>query len=87
MLNLPPSLPPPFHPLSIPPSLPPSFLQYDDDAELYQIPPLGQHFSRKWAVEDLKEEREEAAKLAMMAEPGNRAMENGGWQEESGMSE
>ena len=42
------------------------------DAKLYQIPPLGQHFSRKWAVEDLKEEREEAAKLAMMAEPGNR---------------
>ena len=64
-----------------------SLPQYDDDAELYQIPPLGQHFSRKWAVEDLKEEREEAAKLAMMAEPGNRAMENGGWQEESGMSE
>ena len=36
-------------------------------------------------MEDLKEERGEAAKLALMAESGSRAAENGGWQEESGI--
>ena len=30
----------------------------EDDSEYYKIPPLGKHFSEKWAMEDLAEEQE-----------------------------
>jgi transcriptional adapter 3 len=29
----------------------------EDDSEFYKIPPLGKHYSQKWAQEDLMEEQ------------------------------
>lgn len=37
--------------------------------ELFQVPPLGQHYSRRWAAEDLHDEREESSRLGEMADP------------------
>ena len=35
----------------------------DEDNEYFLIPSLGQHYSRKWALEDLLDEHSEAARL------------------------
>lgn len=32
---------------------------HEDDADYYKIPPLGRHYSEKWAQEDLLEEQKE----------------------------
>ncbi|XP_064635509.1 transcriptional adapter 3-B-like [Lineus longissimus] len=35
----------------------------EDDSEFYKIPPLGKHYSQKWAQEDLMEEQCEGSKI------------------------
>lgn len=37
--------------------------------EIFQVPQLGQHYSRRWAVEDLQEEQSESLRLGQMANP------------------
>ena len=45
---------------------------------LLRVPPLGQHYGRRWASEDLREERVEAARLTALAEPGSGGGGGGG---------
>ncbi|XP_071815339.1 transcriptional adapter 3-like isoform X2 [Apostichopus japonicus] len=35
----------------------------DDDSDLYKIPPLGKHYSLRWATEDLLDEQKEGSKI------------------------
>lgn len=35
----------------------------EDDSDLYKIPPLGKHYSVRWATEDLLEEQKEGSKI------------------------
>ena len=44
-------------------------VQYEKREELFTIPALGQHYSRRWAVEDLHEEQSESLRLNQMADP------------------
>lgn len=37
--------------------------------EIFQVPQLGKHYSRRWAVEDLQEEQSESVRLGQMANP------------------
>lgn len=37
--------------------------------ELFQVPPPGQHYSRRWAGDDLHNERGESSRLGEMADP------------------
>lgn len=42
---------------------------YDNMEELFQVPPPGQHYSRRWAGDDLHNERGESSRLGEMADP------------------
>ncbi|PIK39719.1 putative transcriptional adapter 3 [Apostichopus japonicus] len=35
----------------------------EDDSDLYKIPPLGKHYSLRWATEDLLDEQKEGSKI------------------------
>ena len=50
---------------------------------MYQVPPLGQHYSRHWAMEDMEEERREGGRAMENIDIGNRGT-TGDWQKESG---
>ena len=45
------------------------YLQLEKKEEIFCVPPLGQHYSRRWAVEDLHEEQSESLRLRQMADP------------------
>lgn len=50
----------------MPTALPP---QYEKREEVFYVPPLGQHYSHRWAAEDLQEEQSESLQLGQMADP------------------
>jgi len=43
--------------------------QYKNAGDAFVVPPLGQHYSRRWAMEDLQEEQKESQRLGSMADP------------------
>ena len=55
-----------------------------EESELYRVPPLGQHYSHCWAVEDLEEEGGRGGRAMENIEPRNNANTN--WQKESGLN-
>lgn len=57
--------------------------QFEDESEFYHVPPLGQHYSQRWAVEEVGEERGEGGRLTQLVDPTN-ARTGEGWQEEAG---
>ena len=60
-------------------------LQHDSGDDPYSVPPLGVHYSKRWAIEDLHSEQSESSRLAGLADPlsatgkGKKA-----WREEGG---
>ena len=62
-----------------------SCFQHDSGDDPYSVPPLGVHYSKRWAIEDLHSEQSESSRLAGLADPllatgkGKKA-----WREEGG---
>ena len=50
---------------------------------MYEVPALGKHYSRHWALEDMEEERSEAGRVMENVDTENRSSA-GDWQKESG---
>ena len=50
---------------------------------MYEVPALGKHYSRHWALEDVEEERSEAGRVMENVDTENRSSA-GDWQKESG---
>ncbi len=44
-------------------------VQYDNTEDLFEVPKLGKHYSRRWALDDLSEEQKESQRLGSMADP------------------
>ena len=57
-----------------------AFVSQTDEGDLYQIPPLGRHYSLQWAMEDMEDERREGGRALENMDTGNR----GSWKNESG---
>lgn len=57
-------------------------LKNTEDEDIYEVPPLGRHYSHHWAMEDMEEERREAGRTMENIDTGNRGG-GGDWQSES----